>query len=109
MGIEYEEWLAELGQLETGSDAEGLTVSEIRERLGVHERTVRAFLRSAIRDGKWKLRGRKRITGIDGRSFPVPCYGPASVERKEVPVESTRRKKRKRRQAVGSILFRGPR
>jgi hypothetical protein len=76
--ITVEEWQHELERLtrpDNGGAQEAMTMPEIREKLGICDRTAANLVRKAINAGAWECVKVPR-TGIDGVTRRYPGYRP---------------------------------
>ncbi|HJW75898.1 MAG TPA: hypothetical protein VJ787_09545 [Thermoleophilia bacterium] len=71
-GIGYEEWLAELLS-ETERSDDGLTLAELRERLGYGDQKVRGLLRRAKQRGMLRV-GQRFVESLNNSRVAVPVY-----------------------------------
>ena len=83
--ISLDELLAEYARLGATTAAKGLSVRELKEKLGKGDDAVRKLLLRAKAAGVLRS-GRKMAERLDGLHTPVPCYWferPAKVKGKK--------------------------
>ena len=73
-GITVDAWMAELERLGVGGDAEGVSVEDLSEVLGVGSQSVRKRLKAATKAGRIECAGKRSSRTIDGRQCFVPVY-----------------------------------